>query len=745
MQEDEYLFTKNKVVFDGKVKDKNIVKEEIKNLAALKPNQKMFGILPVRLGIYNFTFDKKETKFRWWLKNKIGEAPKVYNEDLIKRSRDNFKLYMFNRGYLNSSVSYQSSFGEQKVFTKFTVSAKDVYTINDVVRPTPENEILNLLNLSKRKSLLKVDDNLNFIILDDERKRISDYLREYGYYDFRKDYITYQIDTNQTHNTAKIILDVKAPNDTSWHQKYYINDIYTYVDVSALLQDSSKLDTTFFDGIHFIYNKKRYRENTLASGIFLRKNQVFQLSKYQNTLKKLANYGTFKFVDIRFVPKIIDEKHVLDTYIDLSSAKKQSLSVDVEANHNFIGLTGTSVSFTYQNKNIFKAADLFEFKISTGLQFNVGKKNTPPLNNLDFLVETNYYLNRFLAPFKVKKYSKFSDIKTKFSLQYNFERRILFYSLHNMGFNFGYTWRKNNNIGHQYNPVALNVFILQNKEQSFIDRLNEIPALKRSFEEQFIIGSNYTFTYNNLKSTTDRSYFVFQGKVSSAGNLIHGIVALTKQAKNNTTPYKILNREYSQFARFELNIVHNLRLSKNSSLHSRFNSGVIIPYGNSTIAPYFQQFYVGGANSIRGFKLRALGPGTYADTANITNSNFFFDQAGDFKLEANTELRFGIYKWFKGAVFFDAGNIWLLKKDTARPGGEINKQNFIRGLALSTGLGIRLDFNYFVIRTDFSFPLIDPRYNGENRYPLNNFKFNVGKNSWFRENIIFHLGIGYPF
>lgn len=739
------MFTKNKIVFDGKVKDKNIEKEEIKKLAALQPNQKMFNLLPVRLGIYNLTFDKHETKFRWWLKNKIGEAPKIYSEDFIKMSQENFKLYMFNRGYLNSSVSYQSFFNNKKAFTKFTISAKDVYTINEVIRPQPTNEILNLLSISQKKSLIKKEDKLNFITLDEERKRISDYLREYGYYDFRKDYVIYQIDTNQALKTAKIILDVKAPNDTSWHQKYYINNIYTYVDVSALLLDSTTLDTTLYDGIHFIYNKKKYKNNTLSNGIFLRKNQVFQLSKYQNTLKKLANYGTFKFVDIRFVPKLIDDKHFLDTYIDLSSAKKQSLSVDVEANHNFIGLTGTSVSFTYQNKNIFKAADLFEFKISTGLQFNVGKKNTPPLNNLDFLVETNYYLNKFLSPFKVKNYSKYNDIKTKFSLQYNFERRILFYSLHNMGFSFGYNWRKNNNIVHQYNPVSVNVFVLQNKEQSFIDRLNEIPALKRSFEEQFIMGSNYTFGYNNLKSSTDKSYFLFQGKIASAGNIVHGIVALTKQAKNNTTPYKIFNREYSQFARFEFNIVHNLKLSKNSSLHSRFNSGIIIPYGNSTITPYFQQFYVGGANSIRGFKLRALGPGTYADTANITNANFFFDQAGDFKLEANTELRFGIYKWFKAAVFFDAGNIWLLKNDPDRPGGEINKQNFVRGLAISSGLGLRLDFNYFVIRTDFSFPLIDPRYNGENRYPLKNFEFKFGKDSWFRENIIFHLAIGYPF
>lgn len=730
-----------------KIKSNNNVKEDIQNLVIQKPNTKMFGLISFRLGIYNLAYDKKENKFRWWLKNKVGEAPVIYNPKISSKSAENIRLYMFNEGFLNAKVDFATTFSPKKVALNYSVFPGDQFTTGDITLPEASNTLLNHVTQVQEETLIETGSPFSINTLNDERVRITTHLRNMGYFNFRKDYIVFELDSNNSTKQVNISMNIKGPTPESWHEKYTINNIYVLTDYLKADNQMLGLDTIMHDGIYFVGTEVKYKPKVIANGIFLESGEYFRLDSYQNTLRKLANYGTFKFVDIQFVPVVKGNKKHLDAFVYLTSAKKQTISVDVEARHNFIGLAGASVGVTYQNKNLSKSADLLEFKISSGIEFNAGNGLTYPVNNADVIVETNYYLNRFLLPFPLKKTSKYNNVKTRISLQYNYERRIQFYSLHSNTFNFGYEWNESANKKHIYNPISATVLFLPEKNVSdeFRERINEIPSLARSFEEQLILGSNYTFFYNNKKTENDKSYMVFKGNVALAGNVIHGFMALTKQARNNPRPYSIFNREYSQFARFEANIIHNFTIGKHASLNSRFNTGVIVPFGNSTVAPYFQQFYVGGSNSIRAFRLRALGPGTYADEANIDNPNFFFDQAGDFKLEGNTELRFDIYKFFKAALFVDAGNVWLLKQDPDREGGTISKGNFFNALALGVGFGLRLDFDYFVIRTDFALPLIDPRFSDSRKYPLNDFEFSLGKNSWFRKNSIFHLAIGYPF
>jgi len=744
LQDGEVLLDKNKINFSKKIKTNRTFKEELLLLPAQSPNRKMFGLIPFRLGIYNSTYNKKENKFRWWLKNKVGEAPIIHNNFLTETTKETLRLFMFNKGYLNTKVSAQTEIYERKATVSYLITPNEQFIIDKVTLPKDSNTLLRHLKQGDINTLIHEGDALDINTLDAERKRISDHLRNQGYFNFRKDYVQYELDTNNIDKTASILFNIKEPAPNKWHKKYTVNDIYVYVDYNTSVFDTAQLDTVSHGGYHYIYANFKLKPKAISNGIFFEKDTYFRLDAYQNTLKKLANFGTFKFVDIQFSPFTKAGKEYLNTYIYLTSSKKQTVSVDLELNHNFIGLTGSAISFTYQNKNLTKAADLLEFKISTGVEFNFGD-SLSALNNADFIIETNYYLNKFLVPFPLKKVSKNNNVRTKFQIQYNFERRIQFYSLHSTSFSFGYEWNETSNKKHTYNPIYTNLLLIPKKEQEFIDKLELIPSLKRSFEEQIILGSNYTFVANNKKSINDRSYSIFQGKIALAGNLIHLFKSLTKNAKNSTTPYKIFNREYSQFVRFESTVVHNYDIGPHSSLNSRFNGGIIVSYGNSTVAPYFQQFYVGGSNSIRAFKLRALGPGTYSDTTSYDNASFFFDQAGEFKLEMNTELRFDIYKWFKGALFVDAGNVWLIREDPDREGGLISKDNFLNAIAVGVGFGLRLDFEYFIIRTDLSLPMIDPRYDYDQRYPINEFQFNFGKNSWFRKYSVFHLAIGYPF
>jgi outer membrane protein assembly factor BamA len=744
---DAYLLVNNKVQLEKKMKRDGIVKEEIQNLIIQKPNTKMFGLISFRLGIYNLAFNKKENKFRWWLKNKVGEAPVIYNDKISAKSAENIRLHMFNKGFLNAEVKYSTTYNPKKANVIFSITSGNIFTVNQIILPPQTGTLYKHISEVQDNSFLDEGANFDFNVLNDERTRITTHLRNMGYFDFRKDYIVFELDTNNVAKEVSIVMSIKEPKPGEWHEKYTINNVYIIGDYSVLDGDSAKRDTIKYNDFFFIQYYQKYKLKTLANAIFFERGSYFRLNSYQNTLKKLASYGTFKFVDIQFTPLTIEGKPSLDVLIYLTSAKKHTVSFDLEGNHNFIGLTGASIGFTYQNKNLSKSADLLELKVSTGMEFNVANGFTNPVNNADFIVEANYYLNKFLVPFPLKTISKNNNVKTRFSVQYNYERRFTFYSLHSNSFNFGYEWNETSNKKHLYNPISATLLILpeQNLTDEFRLKLSEIPSLERSFQEQLILGSNYTFLYNNKKTENDRSYIAFQGKVAMAGTFVHAITALTKQARNNSTPYQLFKREYSQFVRFETNIVHNFIIGNHASLNSRFISGIIVPFGNSTNAPFFQQFYSGGSNSIRAFRLRALGPGTYADEANINNPNFFFDQAGDFKLEATTELRFDVYKFFKAALFIDAGNVWLLRKDPDREGGAISSENFLSAIAVGVGFGLRLDFDYFIIRTDFSVPLVDPRYDDSRKYPLNDFSLNLGRESWFREHTIFHLAIGYPF
>lgn len=744
--DDERLLVKNKINIEGDLDSKRSIKEVLESLPYQKPNKKIFGVVPFRLGIYNLTVNKRDNKFRYWLQTKVGEAPIIFNEDLADKSAANIRTYMFNKGYLHASVNYNYKVSKKKLKLDYNVIANDRFYIDSVFFPEPVDLLTRTIEQTIESSLLEKDNAFDISVLEEERKKISTYLRNRGYYYFNKDFIGFDLDSNQLDKTINIYVKVNKPERPLDQIKYRVNKIYVETDYSIntaqVVKDTLKLEN--HPEFYILSKELKYKPEILYNGIFFEHDAYFHLEHYQKTVRKLTNYGTFKFVDVQFEDRTDDlGKPTLDVKIYLTPGKKQSIGVDVEANHSFEGFTGTALSFTYKNRNLFQGADLLEFRVSTGLEFQFGDSLVDILNTARITSEINYYLNRFLVPFPLKNVSKNNNVKSIFSLKYQFERRLTFYSLHSNTFSFGYEWNETTKKKHIYNPLALNLLLI-NKDTAFIRRLEEIPSLERSFEEQIIAGSNYTYLTTNKNGEFDKSHYFFKGDVRFAGNFVHTIARIKNNKNGNIRPFKIGNTAYSQFFRVEGDLVHYLTTSRHSKLVSRVNMGIIVPYGNSRVAPYFQQFYAGGANSIRAFRLRALGPGSYADTANLDNPNFFYDQSGDIKFETSMELRFDIYKWFKGAVFMDAGNVWLLRKDEGRPGGDFKFDTFHKSIALGTGIGLRLDFEFFVIRTDLAFPIRDPRLlDSGDQWVIKD--FNLGSRSWRRQNLVFNLAIGYPF
>ncbi|MCS6819629.1 MAG: BamA/TamA family outer membrane protein, partial [Chitinophagales bacterium] len=300
----------------------------------------------------------------------------------------------------------------------------------------------------------------------------------------------------------------------------------------------------------------------------------------------------------------------------------------------------------------------------------------------------------------------------------------------------GYEWSARRWARHYYNPVFLNFYFI-NKEDSFINFLSRRPALKRSYDEQIITGGNYSITLTNQKDKYDRWYTFFKGTAEAAGNFLELFFITINGGYSPNRIFNILNRPFSQYVRLELDYRNYFRFNRHSLFAMRHYAGIGVPYANSRQLPYIKQFFVGGLNSLRGFQIREIGPGSYRDTTiNVENpganaGSLFVDQTGDLKLEMNLEIRFDIYKWLKGAFFCDAGNIWLVRDDPTRPGGYFQWRNFIREFGVNVGVGARLDFSYFVIRLDYGVPIRDPRLDINKRWTIRRGQFN--------------LAIGYPF
>ncbi|HWB64363.1 MAG TPA: BamA/TamA family outer membrane protein, partial [Chitinophagales bacterium] len=422
------------------------------------------------------------------------------------------------------------------------------------------------------------------------------------------------------------------------------------------------------------------------------------------------------------------------------------------------GLFGTAGSVSYENKNLSKGADRLIVDVSSGVQirFTKPKSQTEKVQLMTATASAGitYYLNKFLVPFRAKLFSPNTNPKTRISISYNFEHRfdfdqngsgdvVFLYQLHNFNASFGYEWSKNQSQHHLLNPLTIDFYLLPKTGQEFIDRLNSNSILKSSFEEQVIIGPNYSFAFTNQRGNDDRRYMNFHLNLETAGNIIEAGYKLASLHDQHDSLYLIANRPFSQYFRVEGEWVNKLKMSTHSLFAIRTYAGIGVPYGNSVALPFIKQFYVGGPNSLRGFMIREIGPGSYADTSVFDpesgpkkNAVGFFNQSGDLKLEANAEIRFDIYKWLKGALFVDAGNVWTLRAD-ARTGGNFDINRFWKEFAVDAGAGLRLDFNYFVIRFDYGFPFRDPRRVDGERWQFNNWQaFKIGQ---------LQLAIGYPF
>jgi outer membrane protein assembly factor BamA len=455
------------------------------------------------------------------------------------------------------------------------------------------------------------------------------------------------------------------------------------------------------------------------------------------------NLGVFKFVNIRFVDTDSAGIPRLEPHIYLTPMPIRNIRFELQGVSKSNNLAGPVFNSSFRNKNLFGGAELFTLSFEAGFEVPIGGGQSGT-NSYEIGTRGELDLPKFLTPFMLKNVSSFFVPKTRIVLGLSLMNRLQYYQLLSVDASFGYIWKESISKEHNFSLLSITFAHLANATQKFNDLLSTNPLLKKSFEQQFIIGENYSYTYNNQLEKDRKNHLYFKGSIDLSGNLLNLVQSLFINHKATPdNPYEIFGTIYSQYYKLDIDLRHYYNtIDQRASVASRLIAGIGVAYGNSATLPYVKQFYIGGSNSVRAFSARGLGPGSYRIPDSVAAKSFI-DQAGDIKLEANTEYRFPIVSIVKGALFVDAGNIWLLREDPARPGSQFSGKTFLDEIAVGTGFGLRLDLSFFILRFDLAFPLRIPYLPQGERWVIN--KIDFGNSSWRKNNLMLNVAIGYSY
>ncbi|WP_297334171.1 BamA/TamA family outer membrane protein [Flavobacterium sp.] len=725
-------------------KERKALESEMEDLLRPKPNRKIFG-LRVKLYFYNLAGEPKKDKgFRYWLRNKVGEPPVLFSQVDMDYNADLLQNYAENKGYFKTRTESDSTSRNRRAEVKYTVELGRQYKIRTVTFPEDSTRIDTAVAKLKHWSLLRPGNPYDLNVIKAERERIDRLLKNKGYYYFNPDYILVQADSTVGNRQVDMFVKVKQETPQEARKPYTINNIYIYPNYSiSNLQDTIRppLDSVQqYKDFKIIDPENTFRPIIFDRSLYFHKGDIYNRKDHNLSLNRLVNLGVFKFVKNEFYPA--DTTNALDAYYYLSPLPRKSIRVETIAKTNSANYNGTELNVNWSNRNTFRAAELLTLSVFGGLEVQVSGQNKG-YNVYRVGGEASLVWPRFITPFEVRSSSGFVP-KTRALVSYEYQNRQKLYSLNSFRGQFGYLWKENIHKEHQLNAIDINYVSPANVTDEYRNQIADNPSLQRVIDKQLIFGPTYSYTYTNTMRKFKRHTFYYKGSLDLAGT-ITGLATGANVKQGDTI--NILNVPFSQFVKMEHDFRHYLRLSRNSKLASRIIAGIGVPYGNSSELPFMRQFFVGGTNSIRAFRARSIGPGSYRDP-DIDENGFLPDQSGDLKLELNTEYRTKLYKIIEGALFVDAGNIWLwnerkdLNGENIAPGAKFSK-DFYKELAVGTGFGLRFDLSFLVLRTDLAFPIRKPWLPEGDRWVLDEVDF--GGKYWRKENLVFNLAIGYPF
>lgn len=726
----------------GKIDDEKQVKKDLESKTRPRPNSSILGI-KFKLGIYNLAGEPKKPKgFRNWLR-KQGEAPVLLSEVKLKYNNDVLTSYLISEGYLQATVTGDTVVKDKKGKAVYTAETGNRYKINKVTFPPDTGALTKIINQNKNKTLIKAGDYYDLDNYKNERIRIDNDLKEQGYFYFSPDYLIMQVDSTIGKNLVNVTIKVKDIAPDAGLKPYTIRDINIYPSYS-LRRDTilRKLKPLEYHDFSIYDDRNTFKPRLFDRLVFFQKGERYNRKDHNQSLNRMVNIGAFRDVRAEFLPVDSFKNNELDLNIYLTPLKKNSLSFSVTGTSKSNNFVGSEVKVTQTTRNLFRGAEQLDVSVSGGFETQV-RGTSLGRNSLSFTAEGKLTFPRFIVPFYKPNSTTAFIPKTIASLSYQMLNRGSEYTLHAIKGEYGYNFKENQYKEHNFNPISVSYISTGFPDSNRRDSLFRVnPLLRSTLENQFIIGSNYNFTYTNQMETNRRNNVYFYGGLETGGN-VWGLFTPTNDKGQKT----LFNTPLTQFIRAEADLRDYYKINRNLIWANRLNLGYGYAYGNSTSLPFVRQFFAGGSNDIRAFPARTLGPGTYK----VPDNAIFADQGGDIKLMLNSELRFKIVSVLYGALFVDAGNIWLRKEDlgepgkpeTARLGSGFKLKNAFNELAVGTGAGLRVDATIFVVRLDVAFPVRKPYLPEGQRWVFDDIAF--GNKDWRRQNLIFNIGIGYPF
>ncbi len=729
--EDKLLYSGAKLKVQdtvAKISDYDELVEQLESLLLPEPNSKFLGMRP-KLYFHYKAQQENPGFINKFLNKKIGEEP-VYLSDVDPNFREDLLINRLeNSGFFYStatsaileneeqklaSIEYEVKIKEPYILEKYKLDRDTLMIYKKIEKYLPESPIEEGMRFDL--SLLKL-----------ERERLERKLLEDGYYNFNAGFLIFEADTNQYVNKKfDLFLRLKkdVPREAIIPYKIYEVNIYpNYV----IGNDSIAQDTVRFEDRNYIQAEEFFKPKRLDPYILINEGGFYDPSASRNTSRRLASIGAYKFVNIKYdeVETLGDSLGILEANIFLSPLNKRAVRVELQGVTKSNNFVGPHLALTYSNRNLFHGGEILNLTGKFGYEVQVTGSDLETISSTLVGLQADLIYPRLLFPISINDdWFEYSIPKTKISLSGDYVIRTNLYSIGSVSGRFGYLWNANRFITHELNPVSINYVKLINTTEEFDAILRQNAFLSNSFQQEFIAGLTYSFTYNGMIDAGKTHQFYLNANIETAGNTMS---LFSKEAEEGRTAFGL---KYAQFAKADADFRYHFNFGKEQKIATRLFAGIGIPYGNSDVMPFSRQYFSGGPYSVRAFRIRSLGPGSY--DPDTTENTAYFDQSGNIRLEGNIEYRFPIVSFLKGAVFADAGNVWTTRENPTLPGGKFGK-DFSSELGVGAGVGLRVDIQNFVIRLDVAAPMKVPYLPEGERWT---FAF---------DEPVFNFAVGYPF
>lgn len=768
--EGEYLLAS----VDVKVDKKEISALELEGFIKQKPNFKTFAILKLPLSIYNLSGHDTTKWVNRTLRN-AGEPPVLYDSTMVDRTVNDLKRAMTNKGYLNATVTPIIRQSNKRTRITYSIESGEPYRINeykieinDSIMPgdlapvfmrylrrrnrSADITTVNIDSVLARNSLVKEKAVFDLNMLDQERERISSIFRRIGYYSFNKEYIGFTADTLAKTNEVNLDLVIypfvqrgqSGQMTETPHRQYIVKEVQFYVDYNPLLgENEEQPPTSVFekDGYIIKYGTRGeyIRPQVILDNCYIRPGELYDENMTTLTYSSLSQLRILKNVNISYNYIWENDSTKLQCVITCVPDKRQGVSTELDGTYSG-GYFGVGTGIGYLHRNAFKGSELFNIKVRGAYEAITPRFSSFRENYFEIAGETSLTFPRFMFPFLDNDFKKRIHASTQFASNYSFQRRPGYFTRTVLSSGVKYLWqdRRQPLNRHVIDLIEVSYVSVPSIDPKFADNLSE-PAKRYSFTDQFIVGAGYTFSRTNANTANRRNRPIYSLRASfeSAGNALSLIARFANIQPDSVGSRKIFNTNFAQYVRGIVDYSKTYRVDEKNAVAWHLGGGIAYPYGNFQQVPIQKRFFSGGANSVRGWAIRELGPGSYYYKGDKKDTFFF--HSGDIRLDANVEYRSKLFWLIELGAFLDAGNVWTIREYEGQEGGSFKMNKFYKQIAVAWGLGVRLDFEFVLVRLDCGWKAYDP--SDDPRLP----RWPIKDPLNFRKNVAWHIAVGYPF